>query len=494
MLHGHDVSAYQSATYTPPASDAFLFVKASEGTGWVSPRHDSQVSVGRARGLVIGHYHFLHHGSITAQAQHFVASSKLKKGDVLIIDWEQPGGAVAATASEVKTFAAKLRTLAPGHRVLVYLNQSFRAGLGDTKIGDGYWVAAPGAASIPTSSHLLFWQYHFGELPDRYGNDPVDCNWAKFASKAALVKWAGGSDTATEKAPVTTTTKTVPVHPTRDAIHTGYGVKGPYWSKGYHQGDDWHRNAGAAEIGDPIVAVADGTVIYAGDARTDGGGGWGPAFGKHVLIQWDEHGRTSIDAHMNKVTAKHGQRVKAGDKIGEKGMTGNVTGPHDHHEQHLGTRWTDKDVKPIYPGKKTTVAVAKKTEGVPVMAKPKKWRSGKAISYKKGSGWHMLPLDDDRKSYSMASGPGTIYATVDLTTTGSCRAQFRTVNKSKAGKVVNATVYDAVHLEPGGNQLTFFDTIGGPAKGFDQKYVRLYIWPETDVTVKKSRTRAAKES
>jgi len=133
-----------------------------------------------------------------------------------------------------------------------------------------------------------------------------------------------------------------------------------------------------------------------------------------------------------------------------------------------------------------------KPNGVPIMAKPNKWRRTKSVKYKKDSGWHMLPIND-KTAYSLASGPGTIYATVDLNVSAPCVAQFRTVNKSKSGKVANATVYEEVKLKAGGNQLVFYDTIGGPGKGYDQKYVRVYIKATNAITVRHSRTRAGKE-
>lgn len=39
---------------------------------------------------------------------------------------------------------------------------------------------------------------------------------------------------------------------------------------------------------------------------------------------------TTIYAHLSKVTVRAGQRVQAGEQLGNVGSTGNSTGPHLH--------------------------------------------------------------------------------------------------------------------------------------------------------------------
>ena len=95
-----------------------------------------------------------------------------------------------------------------------------------------------------------------------------------------------------------------------------------------HQGTD----IGAAK-GEEIRAIYSGTVVTAGDF-----GG----YGKCVRIQQDD-GYLTYYGHCSKVgNFKKGDRVNAGDVIGNVGSTGHSTGPHLHLEMRASD-YTDKN-------------------------------------------------------------------------------------------------------------------------------------------------------
>lgn len=97
---------------------------------------------------------------------------------------------------------------------------------------------------------------------------------------------------------------------------------------GGHEGLDFQVNKG-----DAIRAAAAGTVIFAGEAPErfgnlvviDHGGGWNTAYG-----------------HLDKVTVKRDEKVRAGERIGLGGSSGDATGTELHFEIR-------KDGEPLDP-------------------------------------------------------------------------------------------------------------------------------------------------
>lgn len=118
-------------------------------------------------------------------------------------------------------------------------------------------------------------------------------------------------------------------------VTTPFGKPGS-WAAGFHTGDDYacgHRHK--------VVATADGTVTYAGN-----GGGWGPAYGIHVII--DHGNRRSMSAHLDAKVVLHGTRVKAGQLIGYADNTGRSFGTHNHYEERVSPyRYGTDSKKPI---------------------------------------------------------------------------------------------------------------------------------------------------
>ncbi len=88
-----------------------------------------------------------------------------------------------------------------------------------------------------------------------------------------------------------------------------------------HRGVDF-----AAGLGTPLYATADGVVTHSG---------WQSGYGRLVKIQ-HEFGIETRYAHLSKLRVKVGQRVSRGDRIGDMGASGRVTGVHLHYEVRVG--------------------------------------------------------------------------------------------------------------------------------------------------------------
>ncbi len=85
----------------------------------------------------------------------------------------------------------------------------------------------------------------------------------------------------------------------------------------FHYGTDFDVKEGTA-----ILSFADGTVAAVGEEA---------GYGKYIYV--DHHdGWKTLYAHCRDVQVTAGQVVGKGDRIGESGQTGRVTGPHLHFE------------------------------------------------------------------------------------------------------------------------------------------------------------------
>ena len=94
-------------------------------------------------------------------------------------------------------------------------------------------------------------------------------------------------------------------------------------SSRFHQGR-WHPAIDlAAPRGTPVAATTSSqTISFAGQR-----GGYG-----NVVIARDGQGRTHLYAHLHSITARVGQVLKRGQRVGTVGSTGFSTGPHLHYE------------------------------------------------------------------------------------------------------------------------------------------------------------------
>ncbi|MBK9735260.1 MAG: M23 family metallopeptidase [Saprospiraceae bacterium] len=89
----------------------------------------------------------------------------------------------------------------------------------------------------------------------------------------------------------------------------------------FHKGIDF-----TAPQGTDIQATGDGRIVSINKT--------GSGYGKHVLIDHG-YGYKTLYAHMHAITAKEGDIVKKGHKIGIVGSTGSSTGAHLHYEVWL---------------------------------------------------------------------------------------------------------------------------------------------------------------
>jgi murein DD-endopeptidase MepM/ murein hydrolase activator NlpD len=75
-------------------------------------------------------------------------------------------------------------------------------------------------------------------------------------------------------------------------------------------------------VGGPILSAADGVVVESGPAS---------GFGLWVRVRHTD-GTITVYGHVDRILAREGQAVRAGDQIATMGNRGQSTGPHLHFE------------------------------------------------------------------------------------------------------------------------------------------------------------------
>jgi murein DD-endopeptidase MepM/ murein hydrolase activator NlpD len=111
--------------------------------------------------------------------------------------------------------------------------------------------------------------------------------------------------------------------PSNARMSTGYGVRRYYNGKFAH--DYYHRGLDfAGGTGSPVVSPAPGRVVLVGTVAQ--------GFKVHGNVVGVDHGQgvASIFMHLNSISVKEGDVLKAGQRLGTIGTTGASTGPHLH--------------------------------------------------------------------------------------------------------------------------------------------------------------------
>ncbi|MFN3976736.1 MAG: M23 family metallopeptidase [Aquificaceae bacterium] len=107
------------------------------------------------------------------------------------------------------------------------------------------------------------------------------------------------------------------IWPVVGVITSDYGWRVMGRRREFHTGIDI-----SAPYGTPVVASADGRVIYAG---------WIRGYGKTVII-YHGYGFATLYAHLSDIKVNYSDRVVKGQIIGNVGTTGRAFGPHLHYE------------------------------------------------------------------------------------------------------------------------------------------------------------------
>ncbi len=193
--YGVDVSSYQSENTNYPNAK-FVFVKVTEGTGYINPKASAQIKSAKSRGLLTGGYFYANHCASVSRAREeakfAVAKAKtfgVPLGSYLVDDFEQGDGNEVykngANANTDAVLAAMQVIKDAGYKPLVYAGASImRSNLNTSRIvktfGTCLWVASYKVSGrqdyadfnyFPTMDGVAIWQF-----ADNYRGLNVDGN------------------------------------------------------------------------------------------------------------------------------------------------------------------------------------------------------------------------------------------------------------------------------------------------------------------------------
>ncbi len=151
---------------------------------------------------------------------------------------------------------------------------------------------------------------------------PEDAERAARESRQVAALWAAAEGPAQF---------TLPLAPPLHQLPAG----GRFGARRVFNGEPRSPHSGAdypAGTGTQVFAAADGEVVLAADLFFSG---------RSVFV---DHGGGLVTMyfHLSRMDVKEGERVRRGQKLGEVGATGRVTGPH----LHFGARWHGARVDP----------------------------------------------------------------------------------------------------------------------------------------------------
>lgn len=87
-MNGIDISRWNPVDLSKVPCD-FVIVKATQGTGYVSPTYKSQIAQADSLGKLLGVYHYASSGGAVVEAHHFLNTVKDYIGKaIMVLDWE----------------------------------------------------------------------------------------------------------------------------------------------------------------------------------------------------------------------------------------------------------------------------------------------------------------------------------------------------------------------------------------------------------------------
>jgi hypothetical protein len=363
LARGYDVSDYQSSV---PKDAEFAVIKASEGQRTVQSGYRAKVATARARGIPLGHYHFMHaENPVAAEVDHFCdVVGDVPEGEFLVLDFEPygQGQSDAACTRWKNTWLAAVKQRYPNRLVGMYANLDWWHRT-DDNCGDFLWIAdydrAAGSPAVQAP-----WRFH--QHSESGGLDRNVFN----GSVADLRAWLGGGAAPRPPAsgPRSWERLVARVEAIAEGVYEGYNSR-----TGYDNNTSWGRQFGENYV--PWCVIFDWCMYNDVDLEgivpkvdnVDAVTAWAKARG-----QWSEY--PSVGAWTNFGNGAHTELVmrfddtyvwtKGGNTLPAGGDGGQGKGVYSHRNLRRDPRITGY-FAPSFP------------DGCPPTADPHDYRAGR---------------------------------------------------------------------------------------------------------------------
>ena len=183
-----------------------VIIKATEGTSYKDPGYKQNRDGALKAGLKVASYHFLKHGSISDQMDHYLTTVAPKQGERLVIDYED----VTLGYADLRDAVGYLMSFAPLCEIAVYgsakLTDDVRAAgdKAETDLsGTSAWMARYSSKEpeVATNAWPTWSAWQYSQEGDVGGvTGPVDLNTFN-GSRGACAEWIGPPTAKPEPGP-----------------------------------------------------------------------------------------------------------------------------------------------------------------------------------------------------------------------------------------------------------------------------------------------------
>lgn len=181
-LNGIDIASYQRGINLAAVPLDFVFVKATEGVGYVNPDCARAVDQALKAGKLVGVYHYINGAGAIAEADYFFKNCSGWKGKVVFaVDWESGGNKAWGNTAYLDTFIKRLASHTGVPPVLYASISSFPSAVASAN-NCARWVAQY-ASMNPTGYQTTPWNE--GKYP---------CTIRQYSSAGRLPGWNGNLD------------------------------------------------------------------------------------------------------------------------------------------------------------------------------------------------------------------------------------------------------------------------------------------------------------